>query len=331
MPDDDHGRPGPLREPRERRQGSPYVLVAVGVDLSGQERYQRIYDGQHGPDTLDGGLDDVQIVRYGYLALVAFGVGDRGEGHGAGGVSAGGVEARADGIRQAVFGGKDHHSPGPALRAVWPRLANAHISEDGRVNQKPMEVREFTREAIRFRDLLHLYTEIRESDVTAVTQRSLEPRSAVDQELAAYVLPALEEEYPNKWERHERVLEAFFSLSLNRVLALADRFLADQLSESLAGVRLRTVPGFQIPHGASEEDKRSLMMSLKIAPSSKYTLRFSWHCSDLISAIYLQLFLLATKNTPMRFCKACQTPFPAKPKHKRLCNSTCRSNGRNHR
>ena len=210
-------------------------------------------------------------------------------------------------------------------------LPGDHISEDGRVNQKPMEVREFTREAIRFRDLLHLYTEIRESDVTAVTQRSLEPHSAVDQELAAYVQPALEEEYPDKWERHERVLEAFFSLSLNPVLALADRFLADQLSESLAGVRLRTVPGFQIPHGASEEDKRSLMMSLMIAPSSKYTLRFSWHCPDLISAIYLQLFLLATKNTPMRFCKACQTPFPAKPKHKRFCNSTCRSNGRNHR
>jgi len=108
-----------------------------------------------------------------------------------------------------------------------------------------MEVREFTREAIRFRDLLHLYTEIRESDVTAVTQRSLEPHSAVDQELAAYVQPALEEEYPNKWERHERVLEAFFSLSLNPVLALADRFLADQLSESLAGVRLRTVRDFR--------------------------------------------------------------------------------------
>jgi hypothetical protein len=161
---------------------------------------------------------------------------------------------------------------------------------------------------------------------TAVTQRILEPHSTVDQELAAYVLPALSEDYP-PWERIDRFLEALNSLSLKSVMALADRFLADQLSASLAGVRLRVVPGFQIPHGASPEDQRSLMMS----PSSRYRLHFSWHCPDLISAIYLQLFLLATKNTPMRFCEACQTPLPTKAKHKRFCNSTCRSNARNHR
>jgi hypothetical protein len=91
------------------------------------------------------------------------------------------------------------------------------------------------------------------------------------------------------------------------------------------------VPGFQIPHGASQEDQKARMMSLWNDPSSHYRLGFSWHCPDLISAIYLQLFLLGKKNTPMRFCKACQTPLPAKPKHKLFCNPTCRSNGRNHR
>jgi hypothetical protein len=207
-------------------------------------------------------------------------------------------------------------------------LPGDHILEDGRVNQKPMEVYEFTREVFRFRDLLRLYADIRGGNVTAVTQRIHEPHSTVDKELAAYALPALSEDYP-LGERLDRFLVALNSLSLNRVMALADRFLADQLSASLAGVRLRTVPGFQIPHGASEEDQRSLMMSLIQSPSSRYRLRLSWHCPDLISAIYLQLFLLATKNTPMRFCEACQTPLPAKPKHKRFCNPTCRSNGRN--
>ncbi len=139
------------------------------------------------------------------------------------------------------------------------------------------------------------------------------------------------DDYPNERERHERVLEAFFSLSLSSELALADRFLAAQLSASLVRVRLRVIPGFQIPHGASQEDQKSRMISLGIAPSSHHRLGFSWHCPDLISAIYLQLFLLATKNTPMRFCKACQTPIPAKPKNKRFCNATCRSNARNHR
>jgi hypothetical protein len=207
-------------------------------------------------------------------------------------------------------------------------LPSDRILEDGRVNQKPMQVHEFTREVFRFRDLLRLYTQIREGNVTAVRQRSIEPHSAVDRELAAYVRPALSEDSPFS-ERLDRFLIALYSLSLNREMALADRFLADQLSASLDGVRLRTVPGFQIPHGASQEDQRSLMMSLIMAPSSQYRLGFSWHCPDLISAIYLQLFLLATKNTTMRFCEACQTPFPAKPKHKRFCNATCRSSGRN--
>jgi hypothetical protein len=209
-------------------------------------------------------------------------------------------------------------------------LPGDRILEDGRVNQKPMGVSEFTREVFRFGDLLRLHAEIRGGDVTAVTQRIREPHSTVDQEVAAYVLPALSEDSPFS-ERLDRVLVALNSLSLNRVMALADRFLADQLSLSLAGVRLRAVPGLKIPHGASREDQRSLMMSLMTAPWSRYRLGFSWHCPDLISAIYLQLFLLATKNTPMRFCEACQTPLPAKPRHKRFCNPTCRSNGRNHR
>ena len=223
-------------------------------------------------------------------------------------------------------------------------LPGDRILADGRVNQKPMEVSEFTREVFQFRDLLRLYVEIRDMDVTAVKQRSFEPYSAVDRELAAYVLPGLSDEYPI-WERMDRVLTALPSFSIiDRVIALADHFLANQLSASLADVRLRMVPGFQMPYGVSEEGERSQMKSWmewrraafssryrRTPSSSRYRLAFSWHSPDLISAIYLQLFLLTTKNTPMRFCEACQTPLPAKPKHKRFCNPTCRSNGRNHR
>jgi hypothetical protein len=219
-------------------------------------------------------------------------------------------------------------------------LPGYRILEDGRVNQMPMEVREFRREVFRFRDLLSLYVEIRDMDVTAVEQRCFEPHSAVDRELAAYVLPGLSEEYPI-WERMDRVLKAVPSFPvIERVIALADHFLADQLSSSLADVRLRMVPGFQMTYGTSQEDQRSQMkswivwrraaaLSRRTAPSSRYRLGFSWHSPDLISAIYLQLFLLASRNTPLRTCKACQTPLPAKPKNKRFCNSTCRSNGRN--
>jgi hypothetical protein len=224
-------------------------------------------------------------------------------------------------------------------------LPGDRILADGRVNQRPMEVSEFTREVFRYRDLLSLYVEIRDMDVTAVKQRCFEPRSAVDRELAAYVLPGVSEESPD-WERIDRALTAFpSSLIIDRAIALADQFLAGQLSSSLDDVRLRMVPGFQMPYGVSQKDEERSHMKLwmewrlaavssryrRTSPSSRYRLAFSWHCPDLISAIYLQLFLLATKNTPMRFCEACQTPLPAKPKHKRFCNSTCRSNGRNHR
>jgi hypothetical protein len=219
-------------------------------------------------------------------------------------------------------------------------LPGDRILADGRVNQRPMEVREFTREVFRFRDLLSLYVEIRDMDVTAVKQRCFEPRSAVDRELAAYVLPEVSEESPD-WERIDRALTAFpSSLIIDRAIVLADHFLAGQLSSSLADVRLRMVPGFQMTYGTSQEDQRSQMkswmvwrraaaLSRRTAPSSRYRLGFSWHSPDLISAIYLQLFLLASRNTPLRTCKACQTPLPAKPKNKRFCNPTCRSNGRN--
>jgi hypothetical protein len=193
-----------------------------------------------------------------------------------------------------------------------------------------MEVYEFTREVFRFRDLLRLYAQIRAGDATSVRQRSFEPHSAVDRELAAYVSPALSGDYP-LWDRLNRFTIVLSSLTLSPVMALADRFLADQLSASLADVRLRTVPGFQLPYGSRLEDQRSLMLSLMKDPQSHFRLGFSWHCPDLISAIYLQLFLLATKNTPMGFCETCQSPFPAKPRHKRFCNSTCHSNARNHR
>jgi hypothetical protein len=228
-------------------------------------------------------------------------------------------------------------------------LPGDRVLADGRVNQKPMEVRKFTREVFRFRDLLSLYVDIRDMNATALNERCFEPQSAVDRELAAYVLPGVvedgvSEDYPF-WERHDRFLKVLPSaMVIDRVIALADHFLADQLSASLDDVRLRMLPGFQTSYSADEEDQRAQMklwMDWRLAdfksryrrtaPSARYRLAFSWHSPDLISAIYLQLFLLATKNTPMRFCEACQTPIPAKPKHKRFCNSTCRSNARHRR
>ena len=60
--------------------------------------------------------------------------------------------------------------------------------------------------------------------------------------------------------------------------------------------------------------------------------RTMW-CPDLLSAVYLQFYLMVTDNKLLRRCEnpACGLPFPAKPKHKRFCNASCRSNARNYR
>jgi hypothetical protein len=84
-----------------------------------------ITTSRESPYALDGGFYDVKVVWQRYLALVAFSVGDGGEGHSLRRIAAGGIKAGSYGVRQPVFGGEDHHTPGPALRAVRPRLASS--------------------------------------------------------------------------------------------------------------------------------------------------------------------------------------------------------------
>jgi hypothetical protein len=66
---------------------------------------------------------------------------------------------------------------------------------------------------------------------------------------------------------------------------------------------------------------------------SDYRIPRSWKCPDLLSALYLQFYLLITDSEPMRRCQnpACGMPFPATRKNRRFCNATCRSNARNYR
>ena len=66
---------------------------------------------------------------------------------------------------------------------------------------------------------------------------------------------------------------------------------------------------------------------------SDYRIPRSWYCPDLLSAMYLQLYLLITDFEPMRLCQnpACGMPFPATRKNRMYCNDTCRSNARHYR
>lgn len=68
----------------------------------------------------------------------------------------------------------------------------------------------------------------------------------------------------------------------------------------------------------------------KLAPAPVYAPVQSWNCPDLISAIYLQLYLWMTKAWPMRICanERCSTPFPATRTDKVYCTDACRSAAR---
>lgn len=58
----------------------------------------------------------------------------------------------------------------------------------------------------------------------------------------------------------------------------------------------------------------------------------SWGCPDLLSALYLQFYLLITNSLPIRRCKnpACRMPIQVTRKNRKFCNSTCRSNKRHY-
>src|SRR5215213_5865494 len=66
---------------------------------------------------------------------------------------------------------------------------------------------------------------------------------------------------------------------------------------------------------------------------SDYRIPRTWNCPDLLSAMYLQFYLLITDFEPMRRCQnpACGLPFPATRKNRWHCNATCRSNARHYR
>ncbi len=165
-----------------------------------------------------------------------------------------------------------------------------------------MTVEGFKTQARRAWWLLDLYTDIRSQDVERIKGRVRDPESFVDEKLRE----TFEEAY-SEW-----------GISTGRardVLWLGFYVLTEMVGESLSGVRL----------GVSVDSPD------RFDPKSP---RFeqAWRCPDLLSAMYLQFYLLITNKTPMRRCESpiCGLPFPLTRKDKRFCNSTCRSNFRNH-
>ena len=63
---------------------------------------------------------------------------------------------------------------------------------------------------------------------------------------------------------------------------------------------------------------------------SPITYAQSFSCPDLLSAIYLQFYLLMTGALPLKICgnPNCRVAFEASRKDKKYCTAGCRSSGR---
>jgi hypothetical protein len=197
------------------------------------------------------------------------------------------------------------------------------LKQHERIVQNPATVGDFRREVRCANQLLRLYAHVRGRDYEAIAGWFLEPlveRSSDESTIVERFLARerAELEYTGELLR----LRQAQTVTTRREFGewnsgTAKSILLGSVAYTVADVRL-TLTGLRMP---GDQGQESLL--------ARRTMR----CPDLLSAIYLQFYLMVTDNKPMRRCEnpACGMPFPATPKHKRFCNATCRSSGRYYR
>jgi len=180
---------------------------------------------------------------------------------------------------------------------------------DGGVNQAPIALEKFSEEALMARSALDLYANLYEGGLKALKNR----------------IHALRDDY----------------LEFARPLSKLDKYFVDYWGEvsddsswsdgTLLFVAARRLEGFVL---SRVKDVRLSLWGEFVPwkPSRAYKPTQSWRCPDLRSAIYLQFYLLMTDALPMRRClnPACEMPFPAARRDKRVCSRSCRSNLRHY-
>lgn len=184
------------------------------------------------------------------------------------------------------------------------------VSSDGRVNQAPISVEEFKAEALRARSALDLHADLYEAGgIYALKKRIRKLRE--DYLRVGRPLSYLDRYFVNNWG--EVTDEPGWTDGT--LLFVAAMNLQGFVQSRVAGVRLGFA-GELVPW----------------SPSRGYKPMQSWHCPDLLSAIYLQFYFWMTDALPMRRClnPACELPFPATRRNKRVCSRTCRSNLRHY-
>lgn len=174
-------------------------------------------------------------------------------------------------------------------------------------NQAPMPIEEFKDEAMQANSALHLHADLVEGDIGSLRNRlgklreadkKWKPLSKIDKKLV--------EDWAHEGDGDTRG---------SNLPWMAEVRLASFVTSRVEGVRLSLWgSGYW---GSTDGAYKPLP---------------TWECPDLLSAIYLQFYLLIADGLPMRRCvvPSCRMPFPLTRKDRQTCSDACRSNLRHY-
>jgi hypothetical protein len=158
-----------------------------------------------------------------------------------------------------------------------------------------MTVAEFRQQVRYARELLMLYAQIARGETDKIRARIDKPESALDKEIRRKFKSSSHKaltitSVDGGWRMDTRALCAAFPV------------LVESVKEYISDVRIR-------PEAPLDEPWQS------------------YECPNLLSALYLQFWLMILNRLPMRYCdyEKCGTPFPFGRSDNETCSVTCRS------
>jgi len=195
-----------------------------------------------------------------------------------------------------------------------------------------MKVDDFRREARRAHNLLSLYIVIRGRDATEIrrlirrVRRTPKEASPLDQEFVERF----------RANQHSLLVDEPDDKRCSRY---REEFPINRSESGISGTKARlkdfvTMITVLAAESALGEIITGLVSSVRLRAGVQRWegLSPSWQCSDLLTAVHLQFFLLATRSKPIRFCKnpPCRQPFTPDSNKHIYCSDSCRSNARNY-
>lgn len=177
----------------------------------------------------------------------------------------------------------------------------------GEPNQAPISIEELRSEALEAHSALNLYHDLYSRDINSFRKRIGELR---EDRKRLKQLSEIDEWLVKVWG-HEANRQAGDS----NLPWMAEVKLGEFVTRKVKDIRLDLAGGgFWDPSDNGYRPKQS------------------WRCPDLLSAIYLQFYLLITNSLPVRRCEnpSCRMPIQITKRNRRFCNATCRSNKRHY-